>query len=87
MAAIIAHRIPKYSSVSGVPQGGLRLAIFMEQYKTIGAEQHLVVDDVLTTGRSILAEMEKYPDSIGYAVFARGPIPGRVGALWTALNL
>lgn len=72
-----------FSSVEGVPTGGLKLAEALEPHTTINMKRklHLIVDDVLTTGRS----MEKARPIIGpqdvvdglqitgAVVFARGP--------------
>lgn len=73
-----------FSRVVGVPRGGLLFAIAMEKYKTKGWPT-LVVDDVLTTGASIVQMMKWHGDITrvaGLVVFARGPCPEGVKAVW-----
>jgi orotate phosphoribosyltransferase len=76
-----------FSSVEGVPTGGLRLASLLLPF----AETHrqvepsgplLIVDDVLTTGGS-MERQRAGRDALGFVVFARGPLPPWVRALWT----
>lgn len=78
LAWLISEQV-KFSSVSGVVSNGVDLAMELQKYRSEGP--HLVVDDVLTTGASILEEMGKHPGSIGYVVFARGPLLNGVRAL------
>jgi len=88
LADQIAQRV-SFSSVIGVPTGGVPLAKALRKYVTpadcpLGAfkpyHPRLVVDDVLTTGGSILKLMES--SDIGFVVFARGELPPRVRALF-----
>ncbi len=72
---------PAFSRVVGVPRGGLPFAEALELYTADGPT--LVVDDVLTTGASILRVMADHPDSVGLVAFARGPLPKGVRALWS----
>lgn len=68
-----------FSEVVGIPRGGLKLASYLG---TNGpGHPRLIVDDVLTTGKSMREAMTK-PDDIGLVVFARGPLPDRVTALF-----
>lgn len=46
----------KFSSVMGVPSGGTRIADKLQQYTDETANRLLIIDDVLTTGKS----MEEY---------------------------
>ncbi len=71
---------PAFGRVVGVPRGGLPFAEALEPYTADGPT--LVVDDVLTTGASILRVMADHPDSVGLVAFARGPLPKGVRALW-----
>lgn len=69
--------------VIGVPRGGIPFAnalkVVLRQNDTAPV---LVVDDVLTTGGSILEVMARYPGSRGLVAFARGPLPPNVRAIW-----
>lgn len=83
-ATLLAERLPNFSSVVGVPPGGLRLAQALRRYVSSdpGAVP-LACGDVLTTGKSLLAQMEKLGrGSAGAVVFARGPCPPGVTALF-----
>lgn len=79
VAWLIAHRI-KFGDVVGVPRGGLALADALRPYCTSGPR--LVVDDVLTTGRS-MEEFRKSGD-VGVVLFARGACPEWILPLFTA---
>lgn len=79
-----------FSSVYGVPRGGLKLAEAINKNRhaynrpyNIDAPK-LFVDDVWTTGKSLtmmaeqqMRENEKW---IGFVAFARGPLPPHVRA-------
>src|SRR5262245_57037624 len=73
LAYMLAERLPPFTSVSGIPRGGLRLAQAMKKYVSDRlADTHLLVDDVLTTGKSMEEERAKFQgDVIGAVVFAR----------------
>lgn len=83
LAAIIAEKYRDYGfgTVIGVPRGGLKLAASLLPYCT-KSSNILVVDDVLTTGASMLEIMQVYPGSIGVVVFARGVCPPGIRAMW-----
>lgn len=73
---IAAHTT--FSAVYGVPSGGNRLGIALQQFKDNKTARVLIVDDVLTTGRSIEAEKKKVEVKIrtgvrieGWVIFAR----------------
>lgn len=71
-AFMLAPLLPPFGAVEGVPRGGLRLAAAMERYKTSG--RLLIVDDVLTSGRSMESHRDRR-DANGAVIFARGPCP------------
>ena len=80
LAWMIAQRV-KFSSVSGVARGGLKLEAALSKYKS-GTGPHLVVDDVFTAGTRLFPVMAQYPGCIGFVAFARGPLPNGVQALF-----
>lgn len=82
LAVMIVERCGPFSSVVGVPRGGLPLAEALKPHVSATGPR-LVVDDVLTTGNSIL-ELTKFDftPSIGWVVFARGRCPHGVRALF-----
>lgn len=64
--------------VYGVPRGGIRFAhAFMPYLDTKWGSLRLIVDDVLTTGRSMEeARLQKgWTDAIGVVIFARNAPP------------
>ena len=77
LAWLISERI-KFSSVIGVPRGGLILAEMLEEYISEGPR--LVVDDVFTTGKSIKSLMKE--DDVGFVVFARNTPPDNIKYLF-----
>jgi orotate phosphoribosyltransferase len=84
LAEQIANRCEEFGAVLGVPTGGEPLAEALKGYRSRGAL--LVVDDVLTTGDSILATLRHHRNYLGgvtgWVVFARGPCPAGVHALF-----
>lgn len=79
----IYRRAAPYSHCEGVPTGGLRLAEILNTYAHgDGTGPVLIVDDVLTTGGS-MERQRAGRDAIGFVIFARGPLPSWVRALWT----
>lgn len=83
LAMMARERIAHYSAIYPVPRGGIP---FAEALRSVLTEDEnapvLVVDDVLTTGASIIEVMAQHPGSRGLVAFARGPLPPRVDALW-----
>ena len=67
----------KFSSVFGVPNGGLKFAQELRQYRNGISNPTLVVDDVLTTGNSMneFVEINNIKNPIGVVIFARGKCP------------
>lgn len=78
IAMLIAQQHLGFSKVVGVPRGGLKLAGALQQYVNSYSGNHLIVDDVYTTGTSVnkMREMLKTPGVIyfGAVVFSRAPI-------------
>jgi hypothetical protein len=83
IAMLLAERLPGFSHVEGVPEGGLKLAEHLKPFATLGSVRQLLVDDVFTTGTSMTEHRELYAekwgiprsDIMGAVVFARGPHP------------
>lgn len=63
--------IPPFGSVVPVPTGGIPFADALKPYTTEGPV--LVVDDVLTTGKSIIDMSAQFEDSILLVAFSRMP--------------
>lgn len=90
LARMIREIVNPFSSVEGIPRGGLRLAKALEQYATHESDipTHLIVDDVLTTGNSLreakILFQQYNPSSpvVGAVIFARGPCPPWVSVLF-----
>lgn len=59
-----------FSKVIGIPAGGLPLAKALEAYKADSGPV-LIVDDVLTTGRSMEEARREHPGAIGAVLFSR----------------
>lgn len=72
-------RLPAYSSVAGIPTGGLRLAEAMKRYtvpfQPIRSDKLLIVDDVFTTGTSMEKARDNRLGVIGAVIFARSETP------------
>jgi orotate phosphoribosyltransferase len=91
LAYLMSEAFGPFRSLEGIPTGGLKLALAMDKYKSHEGP-HLVVDDVLTTGSSLLRAIDLYQQAaraanrasyvVGAVVFARGPLPMRVKALF-----
>ena len=79
LAEMIAGRF-SFFGVVGVPDGGRRLSDKLQRYIDYNSRNLLIVDDVLTTGRSMnimKAEWihEFHQDIVGVVIFARGECP------------
>ena len=90
LAQLIREIVPPFSSLEGIPQGGLRLAEALRPFISMGKNVHLIVDDILTTGGSLERAKDirlkqgpaGRPACIGVVIFARGPCPYWVRALF-----
>jgi orotate phosphoribosyltransferase len=69
LAHIGASMVGPFGDVIGIPTGGQRFADLMWQYRTVGPL--LIVDDVMTTGRS-MREAQQNDDDKGLVIFLRG---------------
>ena len=78
LAAIIARR-HTFGRVLGIPSGGFRLAHALEKYRS-SVDVVLIVDDVLTTGKSMedMRDQTCKDKVIGVVIFARGKCPSWV---------
>lgn len=75
LAKMISDRI-MFHEVIGIPRGGNKLAAALQKYrepKMSKQTYRLVVDDVWTTGTSMLEVLGE--NDFGYVVFARQKIP------------
>ena len=83
LADIIRKKF-KFSKVFGVPRGGVRLANALKKYLSEEGPV-LVVDDVLTTGKSMEEAKTKFPreDVLGVVIFARSLCPVWVRPMFT----
>lgn len=73
LALIASERLPRFGEVIGIPRGGWRIAEALLPYRTVG--RTLIVDDVLTTGRSMEDIRARVPGAFGMVLFSRGPCP------------
>lgn len=69
LAALVAPKLRPFSSVYGIPRGGVRFGKALEAYVTDDGPR-LLVDDVTTTGRSFAEVWE--PGDKGVVIFNRG---------------
>jgi uracil phosphoribosyltransferase len=75
VARMVGH--VSFKSVEGIPRGGVRFANALEKYIDPESEVHLVVDDVIVSGESMLKAMkdatERGEEVVrGVCIFARG---------------
>lgn len=77
----------QFGCVVGVPDGGMKLTYALHEYIIPGYPVLLVIDDVWTTGNSILEVMTDRMINTGWlvrglVVFARGKLPADVDAIF-----
>lgn len=86
LAEMIRQMVGLFSSVEGVPRGGLRLAEALNPFCDIGyGSRHLIVDDVLTSGGSMeraLQDCLSHAPKVGAVIFARGECPSWIYPLF-----
>ena len=82
---LLAMALPPFGRLAGVPRGGVRVAHYLSRHLDPSSPTWLVVDDVWTTGGSMARFMAEndIPTHRGAVLFARGPVPSWVTALWT----
>ena len=89
LGQMIRQLVGSYSAVEGVPEGGLPLARYLNQFSSLEGSV-LIVDDVLTTGGSMETLRNKLCDErklepvqfVGAVVFARGKCPPWIKAVF-----
>ena len=90
LAALVAERVGPFGWVTGIPEGGLRLAQALEPFRS-RSRVSLIVDDVLTTGASMEAARAADPsvrrNVKGAVIFARGPWPAWVTPLFVTCDV
>ena len=84
---LIRRLVGPFSAVYGVPRGGLVLEEALMPHVSRGLSSTvLLLDDVLTTSGSMQRAREKlagsYQHIIGAVVFARGPLPSWIEAIF-----
>lgn len=84
IAEIAAKYLPPFGMILGVPNGGLKLASFLEMYADRSSDITAIVDDVWTTGTSMNRYVEKHKieNWFGFVVFARASVSVHVYTLW-----
>lgn len=71
-----------FQKVEGVPQGGIPFADALSYYASpYGCVPLLIVDDVLSTGRS-MEQQRNGREAVGVVLFARGKCPPWITAIW-----
>ena len=92
LAYIVAEKVrsmmPDHSgsgilSVYGVPSGGTRFAKALEKYTDPCGTLKLIVDDVLTTGKSMEVAKAQGHGEHGVVIFARGICPDWVKPIFS----
>lgn len=77
--AFIVSQKYEFKFVRGVPQGGLKLMHALFKYRNPDSDVMLIVDDVLTTGKSMedmeYALSDRFPNIKGVVIFARTKCP------------
>lgn len=82
LAHIVAGWNLKFGRVIPIMYGGLPFAVELEPFVTPECETALIVDDVLTTGRSFEAARRGLIDPLGVVAFARTAPPDWVRPVW-----
>lgn len=95
LAYLVARRF-SFKAVYGVPRGGIPFAEALEKYANAESPNILIVDDVVTTGKSMnemIIKLSEHPaversNIIGIAVFSRAPgFPGWIRPIFRLGNM
>lgn len=74
LAYLAIDVLPEFGKVKSVPTGGDRFAHHLKRYTDPHSDRLLIVDDVLTTGKSMSKSRESETD-VGIVAFSRGKCP------------
>lgn len=85
IAKLIAKKTV-FGHVYGIPRGGMRLAEALKPYHNDNVSTVLIVDDVLTTGRSMEEAKSRFKtiekNIVGWVIFARRTPPEWINAVF-----
>ena len=89
ISKMIMERTPPFREAVGIPRGGVKLGDLLNEHATGNEKDPIcIVDDVLTTGKSMNYFLNQYQRNrkpfmaIGWVVFARVQTPDWVRALF-----
>ena len=83
ISKMIMELTPPFQEAVGIPSGGVKLAALLNEFATNDEKDPVcIVDDVLTTGKSMELYASQYSLTIGWVVFARVQTPAWVAALF-----
>lgn len=83
LAEIVARKF-QFKYAIGIPRGGVRFAHYLNKFITPTHHLTLIVDDVFTTGKSMLEMSGRYVNTthIGVVIFARNPTPSWIHSIF-----
>ena len=88
LALMISEKF-NFMGVYGIPTGAVRLGKALRKYITVGSDNFLIVDDVLTTGASMVevrSKVNTHHNIIGVVLFARTLPPDWVYPMFQLWN-
>lgn len=82
LAKIVASKLV-FEAAWGIPNGGIEFANKLNDYRK-SSGPILIVDDVLTTGKSMEEARDMFgsKDTIGVVIFSRGKCPDWITPIW-----